>query len=87
MAKTYLSVFSRGLWANKLRTKQQEGGQRTRKEKEQQAGLRVWSRQYLEEVGITSSFLEGRGPSTLGPETDTEKTQKEEEAVPLWGRS
>lgn len=35
---TYLSVFSGGLRADKLRTKQQEGAQGTRREKEPQAG-------------------------------------------------
>lgn len=36
---TYLSVFSRGLWADELKSKQHEGTQDTEKEKEQQAGL------------------------------------------------
>lgn len=35
----YLSVFSGGLWADELESKQQEGTQDTEKEKQQQAGL------------------------------------------------
>lgn len=39
MAMAYLPVFSGGLWADELESKQQEGTQDAEKEKQQQAGL------------------------------------------------